>query len=83
MPVAHLRRLYILSFYCEVSSYFTADKFALIPASEFIAHAFAYANVRRFFAPLNINSTHSHLLYEGVVIFFNIKNTPEFLITNM
>ena len=44
----------------------------MIPASELISFALAYANTRRFFAPLNINSTLSHLLFDGVVIFFNI-----------
>lgn len=57
-------------------SYLTADRLALIPASEFIIFALPYAKVRRFFAPLNINSTLSHLLFEGVVIFFIIVFTP-------
>ncbi len=60
--------------YLSLSSYypyFTTDKLALIPALEFISHALAYASLRRFFAPLNINSTHSFVfLADCAVIFF-------------
>ena len=52
--------------------YFTARKRASIPASALIIFADANAILRRFLAPLNINSTLSHTLHEGVTIFFNI-----------
>ena len=56
----------------------------MIPASEFISHAFEYAKLRRFLAPLNINSTLSHLLDDGVVIFFIIVfYSIRLLITDM
>ena len=56
----------------------------MIPASELIIFALPYANTRRFFAPLNINSTLSHLLDDGVVIFFIIViYSIRLLITDM
>lgn len=43
-----------------------------MPASEPNILAVAIAIERRFFAPLNINSTPSYTLFDGVSIFFNI-----------
>ena len=55
------------------SRYFTACSFTCTPVSAFTATAFEIAMARRFFAPLNINSTPLNVLLDGVKIFFNIS----------
>lgn len=53
-------------------SYLTTAKVVLIPDSEEMLRAEVIAIERRLLAPLNMNSTLSHLFDDGDEIFFNI-----------